>query len=818
MMVNDIGPPDAKILLVGESPGEEEERLGKPFCGQAGLQLKRMLSHAGIDFNSCYVTNIMSERPPGNRFSYFYETTKRKIPLAKLTRGIEILKKKIKDIKPNIVICLGAEPLRAVTNKFGIENWRGSVLLVNGTKIIPTYHPSYVLRKYEGHVICEMDFIKAKKESETSSYTDPCDNAVFTLAPSFDRTLEWLKNALSCKNRVSFDIETASSAESGTGLIRCLGLAQRRGERLRTISIPFMKNPNEPGASKVTAMRTAISVFPESSTFTSYWNKNQELQLLKLTNRIFQDEKIQKIGQNSISFDAPRLFDQFKIVVENHYMDTMQAHHCCYLELPKGLNFLTTMYTDFSNYWTEKETANDLSEWRYNCLDSVVTLIVSEKLDHELKELKVSSLYFNHVHHLAVALTKAQRIGLLVDVKTRDALRIENEKTLQEIETAVEKIAGKKININSPKQLKELFYDQLKFPIQYTKEGVITTNENALKTLKKRYPDERVLSEVISHRKLAKITNTYLKAELSRDAVFFTSFDASGTDTGRISSSKTIDDTGGNLQNIPIKLRSLFIPRKSRIFINLDLSQAEARVVAECLKRCGYPKLSDRFRDPSFDVHKWAASGIYGIREDDVTYEQRQIGKLQNHSGNYQAGPYVLVSQGLKRGVQVNGRDINYTDAKRILEARHASLPGLKVWWRDIESRIASTRTITTCLGRKRFFFGRVDNTLLRVATAFEPQSTIGDVCNQIFWKHSEQLPEGARTLNQVHDSILVECFIHQIGLVVEMMKRLSQIPLFVSDEPIIVPIDISVGYNWKDLTDYNEWDKDVKTLKGRNN
>ncbi len=812
MMVNDIGPPDAKIMLIGEAPGEEEERLGKPFVGQAGLQLKRMLSHAGIDFNSCYVTNIMSERPPGNRFSYFYETTKRKILLPKLTRGIEILKKKIAEINPNVVICLGAEALRAITNKHGIEAWRGSVLVVNGQKIIPTYHPSYVLRKYEGHVICEMDFTKAKKESETRFYNNPCDKVDFWIAPTFEDVLKWMRTAELYKHRISFDIETASSAESGTGLIRCLGLAQRRKDnRISVICIPFMKNPNEPGASKVTAMRTAISVFPESSTFTSYWDKNQELQILKLTNRLFRDKDIQKIGQNSISFDAPRLWKQFKIIVENHHMDTMHAHHCCYLELQKGLNFLTTMYTDFSNYWTEKETANDMSEWRYNCMDSVVTLVVSEKLDHELKELKVSSLYFKHVHHLALALTKAQQLGMLVDVETREALKMKNEKTLKEIEEAVEKIAGKKVNINSPKQLKELFYDQLKFPTQYSKTGKVTTDENALKILKKRYPDERILQEVISHRKLAKITNTYLKAELSRDAIFFTSFDASGTDTGRISSSKTIDDTGGNLQNIPDELRSLFIPRGSKIFINLDLSQAEARIVAECLKRCGYPKLSERFRDPNFDVHKWAASGIYGIGEEDITYEQRQIGKLQNHSGNYQAGPYVLVSQGLKRGVQINGRDINYTDAKRILEARHASLPGLKVWWKDIESRIASTRTITTCLGRKRFFFGRVDNTLLRVATAFEPQSTIGDVCNQIFWRLSEQLPEDARTINQVHDSVLIECSINQIGLVVELMNRISQIPLFVSDEPIIVPIDISLGFNWKDLTPYDKWKEKEK-------
>ena len=73
MRCRDIGPPDAKIVLIGEAPGEEEERAGIPFVGPAGSMLKQMLSHSGINYNQCYVTNVMDVRPPGNRFKYFYD-------------------------------------------------------------------------------------------------------------------------------------------------------------------------------------------------------------------------------------------------------------------------------------------------------------------------------------------------------------------------------------------------------------------------------------------------------------------------------------------------------------------------------------------------------------------------------------------------------------------------------------------------------------------------------------------------------------------------------------------------------------------------
>ncbi len=94
MLVQDIGPRDAKIMLIGEAPGAQEERSGKPFCGPSGTLLKMMLSHSGINFHRCYVTNVVNVRPPGNQFTHFYQDDKRKIPAPRLENFWKILDNK----------------------------------------------------------------------------------------------------------------------------------------------------------------------------------------------------------------------------------------------------------------------------------------------------------------------------------------------------------------------------------------------------------------------------------------------------------------------------------------------------------------------------------------------------------------------------------------------------------------------------------------------------------------------------------------------------------------------------------------------------
>jgi DNA polymerase I-like protein with 3'-5' exonuclease and polymerase domains len=256
------------------------------------------------------------------------------------------------------------------------------------------------------------------------------------------------------------------------------------------------------------------------------------------------------------------------------------------------------------------------------------------------------------------------------------------------------------------------------------------------------------------------------------------------------------------------------------VYIVGDLRQAEAMIVAECLKRIGYPKLWNLYQDPNFDIHRWAAAPIFDCSEEDVTKYQREVGKLSNHSGNYGAGPKVLVNKALKDGL----KGINYQTAKRILEVRYSQLPGLKEWWKDVERKLRQTRSLTTCLGRRRLFFGRMDHTTYRDAYSYEPQSTVGDVCNIIFsrlWRKFNKIQAflddvlggsidifQPKPLIQVHDEVVTRCpnIPEIIQFVVDSYKEASIIPLKInSDKELIIPIELKIGKNWKDTEEIKD-------------
>ena len=376
MLCQDIGPPDAKIILVGEAPGKNEDRTGVPFSGAAGSLLKQMLTHSGIRFADCYVTNVMNVQPPNNKFEYFYDG---KLPGASLETAIVKLRDKLEAIRPQVIITLGAEALRAVCNKRKITAYRGTWLSFRDIPVLPTFHPAYVLRQYQSHVVVEMDFTKA-----VSSKCKPVPTMI--LGPSAQQVLRWVDNAIrrhkydEGNHRIAYDIETVGKH------VRCIAFAD--GNQM-PICIPFIRFKSSDLAKVGT---TRVMLQSQSQAAGSYWSSRDEVHVLDAIQQLF-DSGIEIVGQNSIGFDAPLLQDEFGLHIREHFMDTMHAWHCLYSELPMGLSFLCSVLTDYANYWTDKVTTDDISEWKYNTMDAVVTLEVSYKIEQELKESNFEHAY-----------------------------------------------------------------------------------------------------------------------------------------------------------------------------------------------------------------------------------------------------------------------------------------------------------------------------------------------------------------------------------------------------------------------------------------
>lgn len=131
------GDPDADLMIVGEGPGEEEDRSGRPFVGRAGQLLDKILASAEIDRDEVYITNMVKFRPPGNRAP----------TPAEIDASLPLLLAQIRAVRPQVIVTLGNVPTQwFLASKEGITRTRGRWHDWHGVRVLPMYHPAYLLR------------------------------------------------------------------------------------------------------------------------------------------------------------------------------------------------------------------------------------------------------------------------------------------------------------------------------------------------------------------------------------------------------------------------------------------------------------------------------------------------------------------------------------------------------------------------------------------------------------------------------------------------------------------------------------------------
>src|SRR3990167_9634089 len=131
--VEAVGPLTAKIVIVGEAPGQDEEREGIPFIGESGQLLNRLMTDVGIKRDDCYITNVCKVRPPSNKMERLEELG------LKVEDFYPELFLEIRKVRPNVIIALGGTALKALCEETEITKWRGSILSFDGIKVIPAY-------------------------------------------------------------------------------------------------------------------------------------------------------------------------------------------------------------------------------------------------------------------------------------------------------------------------------------------------------------------------------------------------------------------------------------------------------------------------------------------------------------------------------------------------------------------------------------------------------------------------------------------------------------------------------------------------------
>lgn len=331
------GPPNARVMLVGEAFGETEERTGTPFAGASGLELNRILHDAGIMRSECYVTNLINARPPANNLDLWVPVTKNKItsdmvkvkdrfvkPIVK--EGYESLIREIGLVRPRVIVALGNTALWALTGERSIVKWRGSLLqhLGSGIRCVPTYHPAAVLRNWEWRNIAVHDLRRAARELAGSNATAPKYN--FRLKPSFDLVVKTLQDLLARADLdlqplwIDFDIETV------LGHIRCFAITWSVEDAL---CIPLM----------------------EHGLGGTYWSAEEEGRIIWRVYKLLTHPNVRVRGQNLL-YDFQYTYRHWHFV-PTLGQDTMLSHHVLWAGLPKSLAFQASLYSPFYQFWKD---------------------------------------------------------------------------------------------------------------------------------------------------------------------------------------------------------------------------------------------------------------------------------------------------------------------------------------------------------------------------------------------------------------------------------------------------------------------------------
>ncbi len=391
---------------------------------------------------------------------------------------------------------------------------------------------------------------------------------------------------------------------------------------------------------------------------------------------------------------------------------------------------------------------------------------------------------------LSAVLARMERAGVPVAPDELETAERDFEKRLTELEAEIHELAGRPFHIGSPKQLAEVLFVELKLPVvKRTKTGH-STDAEVLERLAPKHPIARALLE---HRKLSKLVTTYtrvLRAAIRPDTgrVHATLQQTAGV-TGRLIS------TDPDLQRTPIKspegerVRRAFVAPTGRLLVSADYSQIELRLLAHLSED---PALLDAFAAGA-DVHKRTAAALFSVTVDEVTPEQRRIGKTVNFATIYGQGATALG--------QILG--VPRAEAKRYIDGYFAAHAGVRRWLDGTIAEAQKTGYVTTLDGRRRHIPELSSHAALeraageRIAANTPIQGSAADLCKRAMLEVDRRLPAvapGAQMILQIHDELLF-CAPEAEAEAVAALARETMAGVAALRVPLVV--EVGIGPTW---------------------
>jgi DNA polymerase I-like protein with 3'-5' exonuclease and polymerase domains len=743
-LIQAYGKSGAEILLVEDSASNEDMLSGYALSGTAERTLRHFLSLHKYDLNQTWRTLLYKERLNynGKNKKKFKEAIDQTNP-----ESTNILFDEIISIRPNIIVPLGELSFNCLTGTKSINKYRGSILPLRpdiqskindrAVKVIPALGPRLLNENYPARVYTKVDLGKAVKYAGNTEFINP-DGRIW-VARTGNEFQNYLNRQKWENNYVVFDIETTY------GMPTCISFSFDDSE---SVCVPLLDDSID---------------------------RANQINLHQLVNQVLKS-KIGKVNQN-IKYDAT-ILERFGFNVKNISGDTVLRSGLIYPELPKNLGFLTSIYTEMPYHKDEGkdfDSNNRTKLYLYCAKDSLATRRIYDQQELELEEQGLQCLYKERIMPLFFIYKEMDGAGILVDDLARQKLRLKYEFLLNLNTNTLMKITERDFNPRSPKQCGQLIYEELRYPAR-KKDDNYKTDEDTLEELLiladcKFKEGPEILRLIIVCRKIAKLLE-YINTPLHLDNRLRGSFNLAGTETGRTNCGKSLDrllllDDKGNyeletvgrsLQTITkhgfrigndifgSDLRSMFVPTPGFIFVEADLSQAEARVDAVLAKDWS---LLEQFDKPP-GVHKLTAGWLY-----DKNPEEIKKGSLEYHVGK-------IARHAAERNIGAKHLSISchlsLEKSTEILTKFHNKNPNIRgTFHQEVKDFLSRNGFLRCPNGRRRDFFGRPgDIGTINEAISYIPQAVVSDQNKFSFIGIKEEMPS-VRYLMESHDSSLVE-------------------------------------------------------------
>ncbi len=484
-------------------------------------------------------------------------------------------------------------------------------------------------------------------------------------------------------------------------------------------------------------------------------------------------------------------------MLESYVLDSTATRHDMDSLARKYLGVSTVKYEDVAGKGKKQLTFDKVpleAAAHYAAEDADITLQLHRKIYPQLEqEPTLLELYLRTELPVSKVLSRIECTGVRIDT---EMLGIQGAKLAETIETTRDEAwaeAGREFNLGSPKQIQEIFFEELQLPvIRKTPKGQPSTAEDVLEQLA---VDYKLPGLILQHRSLTKLMSTYIEKLPGqvdpRSGRVHTSYNQAVASTGRLSS------TDPNLQNIPVRteegrrIREAFVAADGYRLLAADYSQIELRIMAHLSDDEG---LLHAFEN-KLDVHKATAAEVFGVPLDAVDSDQRRSAKAINFGLIYGMSAFGLAKQ----------LDIPRGEAQEYIDLYFSRYPGVKAYMDNTRENAKEVGFVETVFGRRLYLpdinarNGQLRNYAERTAINAPMQGTAADIIKRAMIDVQVWLDEGdvdARIIMQVHDELVLEV---PAGAGDDVGEKVAELMAGAASLKVPLEVEHALGNSWEE-------------------